>query len=387
MVATGIGKIDSLWSDPLTRPLAPGDPDAEAVGAIQDLLIGHGAPMPGILGASRGVYGPQTVAAISAFQESRGQPPTGTVDSLTLHRLVEEIAPSPIAARGYLALVLDRSWDGYPRLVALTAQFEAAGNFAAHNRNSDRAGLSFGIIQWAQKPGRLNEILRAFQLAQPGRFVEVFGGGDARVSSGLLAHTAKPNGGVDELGQTSDPAFDLIDEIWGPRFIAAGRDRVWQKAQIDEAVTAFRHSCTTIRVCAPLAQSERALAFLLDVANQHGSGGSAISAARLRRRVSPSSRCLRRSRSNRFDALQLSLARAALKLDPPKRGANVFEPLRSYRTLDSKRQPEPHCRPTLLGCAAKIAEVPVATEGIRSVLWRRPENRVDTGYDAHGGEL
>jgi peptidoglycan hydrolase-like protein with peptidoglycan-binding domain len=229
--------------------------------------------MPGILGASRGVYGPQTVAAVSAFQERQGQHSTGTVDSQTLHRLVEEVAPSPIAARGYLALALDRSWNGYPRLVALTAQFEAAGNFAARNRNTDRAGLSFGIIQWAQKPGRLNEILRAFQLAQPERFVEVFGGGDATVSSGLLSHTAKPNGGLDIIGQSTDPAFDLLNEIWGARFAAAGQDRVWQKTQIDEAVSAFRHSCTTIRVCAPLAQSERALAFLLDVANQHGNGG------------------------------------------------------------------------------------------------------------------
>jgi hypothetical protein len=42
-----------------------------------------------------------------------------------------------------------------------------------------------------RQPGRLNEILRAFQLAQPERFVKVLGAGDAAVSSGLLAHTAQ----------------------------------------------------------------------------------------------------------------------------------------------------------------------------------------------------
>jgi len=273
MVPTGIDKIDALWNDAAAPPLAPGETDADAVGVIQDLLIGHTARLPGILGANRGVYGPQTQGAVSAFQGHHGQPPTGTVDHDTLHRMVEEIAPSPIAVLGYLALVLDQAWEGYARLVALTAQFEAAGKFAALNRNTDRAGLSFGIIQWAQKPGRLSGLLRAFELASPEQFVTVFGGGDAAVSAGLLAHTAKTLGGVNSLGQTTDPAFDLVNDTWTARFTTAAQDRTWQKTQINEAVTAFRQSCANIRTVAPMARSERALAFLLDVANQHGDGG------------------------------------------------------------------------------------------------------------------
>jgi hypothetical protein len=57
------------------------------------------------------------------------------------------------------------------------------------------------------------------------------------------------------------------------RFGEAARDRAWQKTQIDLAISAFRASRVVIGSCAPVARSERAIAFLLDVANQHGDGG------------------------------------------------------------------------------------------------------------------
>jgi hypothetical protein len=173
----------------------------------------------------------------------------------------------------YITAVLDLPWSGFTRLVALTAQFEAAGRFTARNRNTDRAGLSFGIIQWAQKPGRLNGLLRSFDRAQPERFVQVFGDDDQSLADGLLEHTASPNGGVNAHGQTTSPAFDLVNDIWNDRFIRAGTDRVWQRTQVFEATSAFRSSCNAIRSAAPLIRSERGYAFLLDVANQHGNGG------------------------------------------------------------------------------------------------------------------
>ena len=69
------------------------------------------------------------------------RPPTGTVSADTLRRLASEPAVFPLAARGYLTLVLDLPWGGFTRLVALTAQFEAAGKFTAQNRNHDHAGV------------------------------------------------------------------------------------------------------------------------------------------------------------------------------------------------------------------------------------------------------
>jgi len=274
MAQTGIKRIDDLFAgDSAALPIARRDSDKAAVGVLQDLLIGHGAPLPGILDQNRGEFGPKTEAALKAFQAGHTGHISGQLDSETLHALAQVPALFPIAAQGYIALVLDLPWTGFTRLVALTAQFEAAGKFIARNRNTDRAGLSFGILQWAQKPGRLNRLLRAFERDQANKFVEVFGAGDPAVAYGLIAHTAKPNGGVTRLGHTMNPAFDLVNDVWMSRFVAAGRDTAWQKTQITEAIAAYRESYQVIRTCAPAAHSERALAFLLDLANQHGNGG------------------------------------------------------------------------------------------------------------------
>ncbi|HWE48410.1 MAG TPA: peptidoglycan-binding domain-containing protein [Bryobacteraceae bacterium] len=269
MIPTGIPKVDSLWEHAAEPPIARGDPDAEAVVAIQQLLLGYKAS----IGIPDGIFGPGTARAVSVFQGNNGREPTGQVDHDTLRMLAEKDPPSPIISRAYLALVLDCEWSGFNRLVAITAGCEGAGKFAAINPNTDGAGLSFGLIQWAQRPKRLNELVNAFQQAQPDRFVEIFGAGELGVASGLLAHTAKPNGGVTDGGKTTDPAFNLTDDVWTSRFAAAALDRVWQKTQLDCAIAAFRQSCTSIRTFLPVARSERAFAFLLDTANQHGDNG------------------------------------------------------------------------------------------------------------------
>jgi peptidoglycan hydrolase-like protein with peptidoglycan-binding domain len=156
MATTGIARIDALWLDPAEPAFTRDNEDVEGTGAVQDLLIGHGARLPGILETNHGKYGPKTEAAVRAFQDEHGLPLTGSVDQATLKALALQPAMGPVAANAYVTLALDLAWTGFTRLVGLTAQFEAAGKFTARNRNTDRAGLSFGIIQWAQKPGRLN---------------------------------------------------------------------------------------------------------------------------------------------------------------------------------------------------------------------------------------
>src|SRR5262249_41459530 len=64
-----------------------------------------------------------------------------------------------------------------------------------------------------------------------------------------------------------------VSDAWVARFVEAGRDREWQKTQLTLAIDSFRGSYGTIRAVAPAAVSERAIAFLLDVANQHGDNG------------------------------------------------------------------------------------------------------------------
>jgi hypothetical protein len=273
VAATGIASIDALFAG---QPGAALGTDRDSVGAVQALLIGHGfRNLPTILSHAYGLFGPLTDSAVRAFQSAQALAPTGVVDAATLAALVRVPAQTPLVSRAYAALVLDVPFTGLLPLAAVTMQFEGGGYFCAANLNSDNCGLSYGLLQWAQRPGRLNALLAAWQDAQPALFTAIFGGGDARVAAGLLAHTAKPHGGVDpETGRTTDPAFDLVAEPWCGRFRQAGQRPELQRVQMTEAVKDFTASARRVQAAAPVIASERALAFMLDVANQFGDAGA-----------------------------------------------------------------------------------------------------------------
>jgi hypothetical protein len=57
----------------------------------------------------------------------------------------------------------------------LIASQECACRFETTNRNSDFAGLSLGIVHWAQKPGRLVELFDCFYLKEPDELAKLFG--------------------------------------------------------------------------------------------------------------------------------------------------------------------------------------------------------------------
>ncbi len=275
MVQSGVAKVDQLVADSGAEPIAAGVADAAAVGVVQDLLLGHGfTGLPGVLGAGRGLFGPKTSAAATSFQQAQGLAATGAVDGPTLAALIAVPATRPIASLGYLTLALQIAFLGMTRLMSLTSQFEGAARFTARNRNSDRAGLSFGLIQWAQRPGRLTELLTAFQQQQGAAFAAVFGDGDGGLATSLLQHCAPPSFGVDSRGQTTDPAFDLVNDPWLGRFVAAGLDRDLQRVQVGLAVSDFQSSFRTLQGYAPALASERAVAFMLDLANQFGDAGA-----------------------------------------------------------------------------------------------------------------
>lgn len=151
---------------------------------------------------------------------------------------------------------------------------EGVGKFGALNLNTDAAGLSYGIIQWAQRPGRLPELLRAFSAADRERYIEIFGDGNARLADGLIAYTSRANGGVDaRTGLTLEPAFDLIRSPWTGRFEKATLHLPFQLAQVQTAANAFRQSLKKMQGYARNLRTERGVAFMLDVANQFGDGG------------------------------------------------------------------------------------------------------------------
>jgi hypothetical protein len=189
--------------------------------------------------------------------------------------MIDQPAVDPRASRAYLTFVLHCPFTSLHKILSLVAQMEGTGKFAAVNRNTDRAGASFGLIQWAQKPGRLTEILDAFSSANREQFIAIFAAGDSAQADALLAHVRKPFGGVDpKTGDTTNSAFDLIEEPWLARFRQAAVFPRFQLSQVSLALDAFGKSCSRIRQYAPDLTSERAVGFMLDVANQFGDAGA-----------------------------------------------------------------------------------------------------------------
>jgi hypothetical protein len=244
------------------------------VGVIQDLLSGYGnKQLPDVRAKGHGNYGSMTAAAVQQFRNNNGLPPSNQVDSACLIALAHGASSDPMACRGYIAVALDVEVGALTYLMTLTGLWEANARFALLNLNTDRKGLSFGVIQWAQKPGRLKEILSAFHDADAARFCNLFGGDDT--AAGLLAHVAQASGGVDPVsGATIDPAFDLITDPWVSRFRAAGLDPVLQTVQVNTATADAQSAFEQMKDHTTLIASQRGVGFLLDTANQHGIAGA-----------------------------------------------------------------------------------------------------------------
>ena len=273
----GIARIDQLLAGDGAAPFEPTENDPPAIGALQDLLTGLGfAGLPTVLSSVYGVCGPKTTAAIAAFRQQQSLEPSPDIDTGMLRKMVAAPATDPRASTAYLALVLGFPPAGMQRILSLVSQMEGAGKFAALNRNTDRAGLSFGLIQWAQKPGRLAEVLAAMSQTDRNQFVTVFGAGDSQVADALIAHCRQPSGGVDpKTGDTVNPSFDLVAEPWVSRFRQAALTARFQQVQVQAALAAFEASYESLRRFAPDIQSERGVGFMLDVANQFGDAGAA----------------------------------------------------------------------------------------------------------------
>jgi hypothetical protein len=272
----GIARIDQMIAGIISDPIVETETNRDAVAVVQELLTGHGfGSLPGLLSPQRGIFGSRTVQAITDFQGLCSLPPTGHVDQTTLGKLISVPASDPRASQAYLTLVLGNNFSGMFRVLSLVAQMEGVGRFVALNRNTDRAGLSFGLIQWAQRPGRLIEILLAFRGASRESFVKIFGGGDAALADDLITHVSRKNGGViQETGLTIDPDFDLIAQPWISRFQQAALVPLFQSVQVRTALTAFEKSRAALQAYAPGLTSERAVSFMIDVANQYGDGGA-----------------------------------------------------------------------------------------------------------------
>lgn len=112
------------------------------------------------------------------------------------------------------------------RVITYVARRESAGRFWAQNRNTDGAGLSFGILQWTQKSGSLGGLLQQCAHQDPMAFTRIFG----VAAPDLLRIT---NDNTPEARLAPVGGVLLWEPPWTARFDAAGRHPPFQQVQID----------------------------------------------------------------------------------------------------------------------------------------------------------
>jgi len=152
---------------------------------------------------------------------------------------------------------VESSMDWIDRVINRVSKHE--GGHDALNLNADGAGLSFGIIQWAQKPGTLGVLLGEFQKADPARFVRVFGAQATRMLSLAEAGSLSAIHGV-----------YLWQEPWVSRFRAAGRDPVFIAVQ-NRLAREDKHFRGAVLAAKALGvETERSMALMYDTAVQQG---------------------------------------------------------------------------------------------------------------------
>lgn len=264
----GDSTIDGLLAGAGSVPaLLPGE-NAPAVGYLQDLLRGHGykfVPDPRV--TSYGHYGSETGLAIADYcQKHELASDKDRAGSSLLRDLINRPAPKASVGPAYVPLVLDVAFTPILRFVWLTSLFETGGVFQALNLNTDRRGVSLGILQWSQKPGQLHKFLETCRTREPAEWVRVMG------ANTILDYTAKSNGGLDTRGYAINPTFELTKDPWKSKLQALGASLAIQRIQLDLASETYRAELDRETGYVSKTTSERGFAFLMDLANQFGPG-------------------------------------------------------------------------------------------------------------------
>jgi len=159
--------------------------------------------------------------------------------------------------------------DWVARVIARTSSHE--GSYASLNRNTDGAGLSFGILQWAQRPGSLGKLLAAMHQADPAAFARIFGSSwQQLLSTTQAASLASVDGQV------------LWKRPWTSRFKEAGDYEVFRAVQrrMAQEGTHFRGAVDAARILG--VATERSMSLFFDTAVQQGPGAARTVARQVR---------------------------------------------------------------------------------------------------------
>lgn len=154
--------------------------------------------------------------------------------------------------------------DWMERVLAAVSAHE--GGYDSLNLNTDGAGLSMGILQWAQGPGQLGVLVLHMQAADPARCERIFGDNWGEMAGVAVQGKLVPV----KINRSSQQASMLWKSPWKERFLAAGQDPVFQTVQRDLAMQGehFRGGLKAAQVFGYV--TERSVALLFDRATQQG---------------------------------------------------------------------------------------------------------------------
>jgi hypothetical protein len=265
----------------------------------------------------QGVYGEytdRTAGLVRGFQRkwnTRENPPwtlntDGAVDRLTLQSML--LSPSrlsPFVTPGYFLFGREKKLTHLLKALVLIASQECACKFETTNRNQDSAGLSLGIVHWAQKPGRLVEPIKYFYQHEPDELAKLFGDKpDAKHENikKVIAHLEKAGAALysdknpPPVGRKKGDSIDRDLEIarpdpgktnWYQCFQSMLKSRLFQQLMFDFALATIRRMYDETSPDYPAGfpkipgegllqwggekiKSEKGVIFTLDLVNQHG---------------------------------------------------------------------------------------------------------------------
>lgn len=159
-----------------------------------------------------------------------------------------------------MAEAVEEGFEWMDRVVRRTSAHE--GTYDTVAPNPDNAGLSFGILQWAQRTGSLGFLLEEMYKAAPERFVAIYGPSWQALIQGTKVGSLDPVEGK-----------VLWVEPWLTRFRTAGREPVFREVQ-DRLARDGMFMKAAINAAKLMGiTTERGISLTYDTACQQGTGG------------------------------------------------------------------------------------------------------------------